>query len=357
MIDPSDLRAAVGAGLLTEAQAASLVQMSNARAGARAGLAPGDEPFDLFRGFNEIFIVVGLVILAMGWIGLLTMALATRITDVQAFALTYGGLAAAILWALAEYFTRRRRMVAPSIALTILFAGNAVMSLAGGLSQPVMVARGNLESLPWPLILSTGALVLFWWRFRVPFALALIALGAFGTAVVAAASQGSQVITPLDLFLLSAGGPFAWITLGLGLLVFAVAMAFDMSDPHRVTRRSANGFWLHLVAAPALVNTVALTLLDRGDRTSDLLLLGLLALFALIAIVIDRRSFMIAATAYIVTLGATFFDEGGAARSILALGVGLLLLGAFWEPIRARLLRHVPGLPLDRLPPAHLTKD
>jgi hypothetical protein len=27
-------------------------------------------------------------------------------------------------------------------------------------------------------------------------------------------------------------------------------MAFDMSDPHRVTRRAAQGFWLHVVARP-----------------------------------------------------------------------------------------------------------
>ncbi len=356
MIGPSDLRAAVGAGLLTEAQAASLIQLSHARAGARSDLAPGDEPFELFRGFNEIFIVVGLVIVSMGWSGLVTMSLATRIADVQSVALSYGAAAAVILWLLAEYFTRRRRMIAPSIALTVLFAGNAAVSLAAGLSQPGMVARGDFASLPWPLILATGTLAVFWWRFRVPFALALIALGAFAVAVVTAAAQGGQIATPQDLFLLSEDGPFAWITLGLGLLVFGAAMAFDMSDPHRVTRRSANGFWLHVVAAPALVNTVALTLLDRGDRTADLLLLGLLVLFAIVAVVIDRRSFLIAATAYIVALSATFFDEDGAARSILGLGIGLLLLGAFWEAIRARLLRLIPGLPLDRLPPAHLDK-
>jgi hypothetical protein len=159
------------------------------------------------------------------------------------------------------------------------------------------------------------------------------------------------------MFRLSASGPFAWITLILGIAVFAVAMWFDMSDPHRVTRRSANGFWLHVVAAPALVNTVALSLLDQGGM-ANLILLVILALFAIVAIVIDRRSFLIAAIGYIVALSLTVFRGDSAALPILLLGIILLLLGAFWAPIRATFLRPLAGvLPLDRLPPSQLTKD
>jgi hypothetical protein len=124
-----------------------------------------------------------------------------------------------------------------------------------------------------------------------------------------------------------------------------------MSDPHRVTRRAAQGFWLHVVAAPALVNTVALTLLAEGTAQANLLLALFLALIALVAIVIDRRSFLIAGVGYCVALAGTVFGGGGGAFTVLALGVALLLLGAFWERIRARLLRAMP-LPLHRLPPA-----
>jgi hypothetical protein len=125
-----------------------------------------------------------------------------------------------------------------------------------------------------------------------------------------------------------------------------------------VTRRSANGFWLHLVAAPALVNTVALSLLDQDSAAANLILLAVLAFFAAVAIIIDRRSFLIAAIGYIVTLSLTVFVPGHAATPILLLGIALLTLGAFWQPIRATLLRPLAGvLPLDRLPPTHLTKD
>ncbi len=348
-IAPDDLRAAVGAGLLTEAQAVGLKALADKRRGARHDLAPGDEPFELFRGFNEIFIVVGLIILAMGWMGVSAVYVGTHLGGTMGRVVQMALAGAAILWGLSEYFIRRRRMIAPAITLSVLFAGNAALGFAGQFAQVFMLARADYGSLPLPLALSVGALALYWLRFRVPFAMAMIALGLFATAIVTAARQAGTPQSLSDLFLLSAGGPFAWITLALGLLVFAAAMGFDMSDPHRVTRRAANGFWLHVVAAPMLVNTLALTLLDQ--HRSGLLLL-FLAVIALIAIIIDRRSFLIAAVGYSVTLAATVFGANGSAWTVLALGFFLLLLGSFWERIRARLLGLLPFLPLSRLPPS-----
>lgn len=354
-----DLRAAVAAGILSEAQAARLLALHDGRRGARADLAPGDEPFELFKGFNEVFIVVGLAILATGWLG----ATALYVGDpfgtplpalgggVVARTVQAALLGAAILWGLSEYFTRRRRMVAPSIALAVMWAGNAVIGLAAAFAQPFMVAQADYGSLGAPLALATAAIGLHWLRFRVPFALALIALGLFATALVLAAVRAGTPDSLSALFLLSAGGPFAWITLALGLAVFAAAMAFDMSDPHRVTRRAANGFWLHVVAAPALVNTVALTLLSQGGAAAQAALLAFLALVALVAIVIDRRSFLIAGVGYSVALSGTVFGGGGSALTVLALGVLLVALGAFWEGIRALLLAPAPRGWLARLPP------
>ena len=352
MMDRDDLRAAVGAGIVTEAQAASLASLADSRRGARTDLAGGDEPFELFKGFNEVFIVVGLLILAMGWAGVVGVAYAAEITNPQQAAMLYGSIGALIIWAMSEYFIRRRRMVGPAIALSILFTGNAAIALTAYFAQPFMVAQQDYASLPLPFILGTATIGVFWYRFRVPFAMAMIAVGFFIVAILMAATSQGTPQDSSDLFLLSAGGPFAWITLVLGLLVFAAAMAFDMSDPHRVTRRSANGFWLHVVAAPALVNTLALTLLDRDAHWA---LLGVMLIFALVAIVIDRRSFLIAAIGYIVALASTVFDGETTALTVLVLGIILLLLGAFWEKFRARLLRLMPRfVPLHRLPPSNI---
>ena len=346
---PDDLRAGVAAGIVTEAQAASLSALAHSRAGARENLAAGDEPFELFKGFNEIFIVVGLGILALGYSGIAGIWVAVGYADLPTRTLIAALIAVGILWLLSEYFVRRRRMIAPAIALSVMFAGAAATGLFAQFAQPFMVAQQEYSSVPMPIALTTFAILLFWLRFKVPFAMAMIALGLFATALVIAAERAGTPGSFSDLFLLSAGGPFAWITLALGVAVFCAAMWFDMSDPHRVTRRSANGFWLHVVAAPALVNTVALSLLAQGANG---LLLAFLMLIAVVAVVIDRRSFLIAGVGYSVTLSATVFDHQGSVYTVLALGIFLVLLGAFWERIRAVLLRMMPFLPLNRLPPS-----
>ena len=351
MISKDDIRAAVGSGLLTEAQAASLTALSHSRQGARENLSAGDEPFELFKGFNEIFIVVGLIILATGWVTVTTVSMVSEITNYRIQVGTSAIFGAAILWGLSEYFVRVRRMVAPAIALSIMFAGNAAVGLTTYFAQPFMIAQEDLSTLPIGLGLATLAMVVYWWRFKVPIAMALIAIGVFAVALILAADQSGVPTEFLDLFLLGANGPLAWITLLVGVAVFAAAMVFDLSDPHRVTRRSAQGFWLHVVAAPALINTIALTLLE-GER--QVLLLVVLCLFALVAIIIDRRSFLITAIGYSVALAATVFDSDSAGLSILVLGVGLVILGAFWSKIRATLLGILaPLLPLHRLPPSH----
>ena len=354
MIEQNDIRAAVSAGVLTEQQASGLIGLADKRRGARSDLARGDEPFELFKGFNEIFIVIGLLILAAGWGGVSAVSYADAITNPQQAAIGFGLTGAAVIWALSEYFVRRRLMVAPAIALSILFALNAAFSLTAYFAQPFMVAQEDYSSLPLPFALGTAALFIYWFRFRVPFAMAMIAVGLFIVAMLVAASMSGTPKSIEDMFLLSAGGPFAWITLILGVIVFAVAMWFDTSDPHRVTRRSANGFWLHVVAAPALVNTIALTLLSRDSLAGNVTLFWVLMFFAVVAIVIDRRSFLIAAIGYVVVLGGTILDGEGAWMTILILGVVLLLLGAFWERIRAVILRLLPGfVPLHRLPPSN----
>lgn len=357
MIGTDDIRAAVGAGLLTESQAASLTALADSRRGAREGLGPGDEPFELFRGFNEVFVMVGLAILAAGWIGVVGWTVYDQLETWRTTSILYSGLSAALLWFLSEYFIRRRRMVGPAILLSMMFAGNAAFGFVQQYAQVFMLAQEDYSSLILPGLLTVGATLLFWLRFKVPFAMALIALGLFGTALLAAATKSGTPQDITDIFVFSAESSFAWITLALGLLTFCAAMYFDGSDPHRVTRRSAQGFWLHLVAAPMIINTVALSILSNETQGAYSAILAAMAAFALVAIVIDRRSFLLAAIAYVVsvllTLNPALEDSSGAAV-ILGLGVFLVVLGAFWARIRAILMNALPlGRLRDYLPPAH----
>jgi len=123
MIDQTDLRAAVAAGVVSEAQAANLIALSHSRAGARENLVPA----------NIISQVV-----------------------------VYSAIGAAIIWALSEYFICHRRMIAPAITLTIFWAINAAIGLTAMMAQPFMVAQDDLSSLPLPLAAATGAILV--WR-------------------------------------------------------------------------------------------------------------------------------------------------------------------------------------------------
>lgn len=346
-ITRDDVRAAVGAGMMSEAQAASLIALSDTRRGVRDHLSGLDEPFELFRGFNEIFIVVGLAILWTGWIGLTGLSFAGARTG-YVMAMVYALIAMGGIAILARYFTLTRRMVAPSIVLAIFFAISAAqfgMGLGWALDADTQVTFTLAGA-----VLTTAAAG-YYAVFRVPFTMSIIALGTFFTVFALTTLTGGEEPNLRELFLLTGGGPFAFLTVLLGLVGLVVAMAFDMSDPHRITRRSASGFWLHIIAAPAIVNTVALTLLDIGTVTAQLALVAFILAMALFAVVIDRRSFLVSGVGYIVALSITVM-EGQAFLVILLLGLVLIGLGAQWEKIRRAIMDVLPNFPgKDRLPP------
>ena len=343
-----DIRAAVGAGMMTEAQAASLIGLSDTRRGVRAQLTGLDEPFELFRGFNEIFIVVGLVILFSGWLGLTGLSLLSMSATGYVTGLIYAVVAMGGIAVLARYFTLKRRMVAPSIALSVMFGISAVQA---GLSVAAAFDANLQGSVTTAAALACALLMIYYGFFRVPFAVALIALGVFATAFGLATLGGNLPQSPQDFFLLSADGPFAIMTIILGVIGLGVAMVFDMSDPHRITRRAASGFWLHVLAAPAIVNTVALSLFAADTIVAQITLVLFVAAMAVFAIIIDRRSFLVSGVGYIVALSITVM-EGNAFLAIMLLGFGLIGLGAKWEVLRSHLMQVLPAFPgKSRLPP------
>ncbi|MDG3041439.1 hypothetical protein [Roseicyclus marinus] len=352
-ITRDDIRAAVTAGVMTEAQAAALVVLSEQRSGVRKHVDGLDEPFELFKCFNEIFIVVGLSILYLGFAGVTGMTiLGTTQGYILGMVNAVVGMAGVI--ALARYFTIKRRMVAPSIALAVIFA---LMAAQFGFAFAAMLDMTTPGSLTTAAALSALFLSVYYALFRVPFTVALIALSVFATSFGMATLGGNFPTDPRDIFLLSADGPFAVLTVVLGLVGLIIALGFDMSDPHRVTRRASSGFWLHVIAAPAIVNTVALTLFDAGTLAAQLTLAAFLALMALFAVVIDRRSFLVAGVGYVVALAITVV-EGQAFFVILMLGAGLVLLGAQWEALRRKIMRALPGFPgKTRLPPYESLKQ
>ncbi len=342
-----DLRAAVAAGHLTEAQAADVLALAQVRAGVRVA---EDEPFELFRGFSEIFVAVGLSILITGAFGLTAL-----LGNPGLITAIWAGIA----WILARYFTLKRRMMLPSIVLVTAFAaaafGTAGWFFARGLDDIASVRGGLLLSLA-----ATAAALIAWYRqFRLPFTMFLIGATGFVATLVMLGDAGAGLRGLRgwqSLFDLRQGGSIALGTLIFGLLALAGGLWFDMRDPHRLGRNSASGFWLHLTAAPALVNTVALTFYRMGPGTGYALLALSLAAIALLALIIDRRSFLTAGIGYLIFLIGYVTHEPGDPRSwasvLLIVGLGLTALGTFWTDMRTRLMRALPDFPgKSRLPP------
>jgi len=347
-LEKDDLRAAVGAGVISEAQAASLTQLADQRRGYRTATMDIDEPFELFKGFNEIFIVVGLIILYAGWSALTGISIFTSNSAAGSAMLTYGIIQALVTAAFAYYFTLKRRMVGPSILLSLAL-GQAGIQVGYALFK--LSGQADVATLPITFGIAALMLIGFWYIFRIPFSLMLSGVAIFLFAVGITTGGGIGLSNFDQLFLLTTSWSASIVTISLGICAFIVAMRFDMSDPHRVTRRAANGFWLHVLAAPAIVNSIALTLYTNGTIPSFVMLIAFLILIALVAVIIDRRSFLMSGIGYMIALITTVLD-GGYGLMVLILGGGLVLLGSNWEKLRNALLGALPNFKgKDKLPP------
>jgi hypothetical protein len=155
-----------------------------------------------------------------------------------------------------------------------------------------------------------------------------------------------------SFFDLTESPAFATATLLFGTAAFLVGMWFDTRDPHRLGRHAATAFWCHLLAAPALVNTVAVTLLNGGGMG---FLAIALVLITLLALVIDRRSFLTAAIVYIaIVIGWVMGGDGGTSWIfvLLVLGAFITAIGTWWVQLRAKVMDLLPNFPgKSRLPP------
>lgn len=349
----SEMRAAVAAGILTEAQAAELTALAHDRAGKRAALPAEDEPFEFFRGFAEIFIAVGLSILLSG------IALLLGIVGGVTILIAIPAIMAAIAWWMAGYFTLKRRMNLPSMVLVSAYSSGIYVSALTFLGQMSL----GLKAVAFAAAIITVAATALWFRrFRLPFAMfvlgvfALLATYALFTSYSAGSGQfdtldgwARSFVPRLDLTLAS---------LVFGIAAFAGAMWFDLRDRYRIGRHAATAFWLHLLAGAALVNTIAGNLYHNGGSGGILPTVIALLLFAFVALLIDRRSMLTAGTAYIaaVIYWAVAGDGSASMREwamiLIVLGLFFTLLGTWWVPLRAAIMRALPAFPgKDRLPP------
>ena len=364
------LEEAAGAGIISSSQAERLLPyLADKNIGALPtgqGLSAPRFPDDpnpledteaprFVRGFHDVLITIGLVVLLIGLWGL-----ANR----------YAPLLAIVV--LAEILVRRQRLALPAVVLTVaLVVWVFYMVVSYVSSTPTLSDNFTIGAIvlvaPFPL-----SLALFYWRYRVPLSLALFLFSLFGLFLaavfyVAGTVAGSSNV-PADYPIQT-----MMILLVTALGSFALAMRYDLSDPQRVTRRSDVAFWLHLATAPALLYSTILLALRLELASSGIVFTNLTdALFGgylqavtvlvavlvmmLIGLVIDRRAFV---TAGLVSLGlatAAILRHNNAGLDkvgflvLMIVGLVVLVIGIGWTDLRRLIVRRLPAGVQARLP-------
>lgn len=366
MFDRNDLHAAVKAGVISETAASDLERFLARRNGADASGDP--ESLRFLANLNDIFLSIGIILLIAGVLALTgRLILPDDPTPLRAAMVMVPG--AVLAWGLAEYFCSRRRLLLPSIVLATgfcLLVGLSVSLVVGNgavetvqSTSAAFAAVGNLGMLGG--LTTAGAALAFFLRFRLPFALFLLALALAVTAYSGVAFFGNTGLV--------IGGTLSLI---IGLITLAVAIFLDAGDPQRLTRRSDHAFWLHLAAAPQIIlglRGMTLGFFGGSAQTmpASMLLLSLLG-FALLSLALNRRALIvsslltygIALTALIGNMGLDVVNT--TIFTLLVLGSAVVLIGGGWSTARRMVLTVLPRSGLfsrifpDELAPAGLAR-
>ena len=366
-----DLDAAVRENIITAQQATAMRELAQRRERERAIELGHEERFRFMRGFNDVFFSIGVLLFVGGFAYFMPRT-----------AFGFAGTAV-VVWALAELLVARLRLVLPGILLAaafvvFVFAASVQLPVESWLGMQVEFRRlptaiGILQALQFypggPLMFAARAVVaaaaagVFYWRFKLPFALLPLA-----ASLVVAATGVASFLAPQ-----AAAGSDTVVLLLCGLGVFAAAMGFDASDRERLTRRADCAFWLHLLAAPLIVHSVISLvssplagaigrpagLLTPNMNTQLALAVAIIvAVLAVVAVLIDRRALLVSGLAYLggaigyaLTGSGPRGDPGVVAATLIILGAFVLTLGAGWVPLRRLLLALLSPAISNRLPP------
>ena len=356
MYSQQDLDDAVASGVISAEAADALRAHIETQ---RSTAIPDEEQFRLITGFNDIFVSIAAAILlfALGWIG-------QSIGQAAGLTIAPDGpsplaplLVAGASWALALFFTARRRMALPSILLLLTFVigvfATAAFAIVLGVGPDMVNNNSQLGGVIAAVsaAIAAGAAWLHWRRFRVPITVAA------GAGAVAAIGVG-LLVAALGDNAEQAKNAILGLVLVLGVGVFLFAMWWDSSDRARLTRRADVAFWLHLLAAPMIVHPIFTLLgLTSGHANvgEGLAVVLLYVALGVTALAIDRRALLVSALAYVLYALSSLFREFGAvelniALTALVIGSALLLLSAFWHQAREMVVRPLPDSLKAKLP-------
>lgn len=354
---------AVSRGIIAPKQADALLELENKplqhpELARKAELdAEDDEGFRFISGFNDIFLAFGVVMVLYG------ISLSQLDAGITGHAVT-----ALILWGLGEVFASWLKRTLPSMIVAAAFVFH-ILSIASIYLYGSDLAETGIFN-GWPDIdivlplfsIGIASALIFYARFKLPFALFLIGVQAVFIVIIIATNNLNQGNINYII-------PMLFVT---GLIIFALAMWFDTSDRLRQTRLSDNAFWLHLIASPLIVHSImwqsAIWIIGY-ERTNSLVgleniaptLAGVVLVIFLIlmsvALIIDRRAMLVSSLVY-VSVAVTYFVAqqgnllGAASFTPILIGTAVISLGVGWRPIRQILFTILPlGSIETSLPP------
>ena len=372
MLNKTDLANAVSEGIITSEQAEQLNAFSkrvhaNDDSPRFQELETRDEPFRLLRGFRDIFIALGILFLAIGATVLIFAITGNALsfnnnginTQRSVVEFMSGAVGAAILLivgiVIAEIVTRKLRLPLSSLILSLaiaLWAGLLGMQIMAPAASLFIDSSNQLTAVSIVLFFLSAfiGISLFYARYRLPFVMLVVA----GTLVGLSLSIIKSIIPDLETH------DLRFVIGGLGFIVFLFAMKFDLKDRIRVTRLSENAFWLHLLAAPLMIHSILAT--GSWDQVNIPLILTVFAILTLIALIIDRRAFLVSSLLY---MGGAFTQIVRAlgldsslqfAVPVLFIGVLVVVLGIGWSPLRRLIMTIVPSSIANRVPPIALAQ-
>ncbi len=330
MYSEDDLNQAVKHGVFKQAD---VTRFRHFIEDSRQGKLVDEEQFKFITGFNDIFVVIACLLFVS-----CSAFLAGVVSDTLSPLITM-----IISWGLAEYFSRVKKMSLPSIVLVILFIASSVslvFTVLDDVASPITIAASAG---------AFGALMAYvhWRRFGVPITLACV-VASFAYTIIAGLIGDNRIDDTTT----------AYIALGLGVAVLSLAVFWDVSDKQRTTKRSDVAFWLHLAAAPLIVHSIFSLLdvfnLDASFSAASIVLVVYVGL-ALVSITLDRRALMVSSLFYVLYVYTNVFSEFGFVSSAFAVsgviaGLSLILLSAFWSPVRTGLLNVYPSAFRNKLP-------
>jgi len=323
MISKSTLQKAVNEHVIEVEQLEPLYQfLQNEKSGAESDNS--DEPLKFIRSFGDVFIMLGIVLLAIS-INKINFSGYQAVIPVIGFI------------AIAEWLVRVRRLALPGIAIliSVLFFVNKATPLEYDMSTMSGLAILGFTSL------------LFYLRYKMPFSLLPLTASLLAMAVM---QIGLDVLETPIIFAV------------LGLIVFAVAMWFDAQDTKRVSHMSDSAFWLHLLAAPLIVHGVMASMLLNESSWLQLVnkesvILIFFAAFFLLALLVDRRAMLVSTQLYVIyALTQLFRDQVGSAQDVMiyilmAIGLFVIYFGAYWYKTRRLVFGFISGSKISKYIP------